>query len=418
MIKNETITFKRLRTRYLYDKLSQGRSFLLFGPRQTGKSTLLEQVFNQLPRDRQIRYFLQLPSQRLEIERDPEVILRQVEALQSSRDEKSEPIYLLIDEIQKAPGVLDVLQFLIDKKKIILAACGSSTRRMRLLGANWLPGRVDLEWLYPLTWEESELTGSAADFEKSLLFGTLPGIFSMTDDAERSRALDQYTHLYLDEEIRMEAQIRNLPKFSKFLQLSALESGTAPNFSKIATQVGVSHTTIANYYQILEDTLIVHRVDAFGTARDQVLRSPRYYFFDRGVRNSAAQIGQSRGILNLQRGVLFEHWIVLEVIATLSANLRQAVKIQYWRNKKGEEVDLVLQIPQSTHTAERLIALEIKATQKPTQDDFRGLRAFCSQYPCHAAFLICQTDRAQKFGDHLAIPWQALHQSMVQKLAL
>ncbi len=412
MDKNESTTFKRLSSRYLYDKISNGRSFLLFGPRQTGKSTLLERIFDQLPSNHQIRFYFQLPSQRLEIQSDPELILRQVEALQNSTPAVKQPIFVFIDEIQKAPEVLDVLQFLIDKKKIILAACGSSTRRMRTLGANWLPGRVDLEWLYPLTWEESEVTRSSEYLEKSLLFGSLPGIWAIESEEERSQSLAQYTHLYLDEEIRMEAQIRNLPKFSKFLQLAALESGTAPNFSKIGTQVEVSHTTIANYYQILEDTLIVHRVDAYGSSRTQVLRSPRYYFFDRGVRNSAAKIGQSRGILNLQRGVLFEHFIILEIIAKLGALPGEKPKIYYWRNKKGEEVDVVIELPNAIEGKKRVIALEIKATRKPLQDDFRGLDAFHAQYSCHSSFLVCQIDRAQKFGPHLAISWQDLHKQM------
>lgn len=386
----ETITFQRTLTPRLTQILKAGNSFILFGPRQTGKTTLLEGIFSKLLDRPSLRYYFQLPSQRESVETDPEVILREAEALRSPK-----PVYLFIDEIQKFPQVMDVLQFLIDQKKVVLAATGSSARKMKKLGANWLPGRIRLEHLYPLTWEE---TKNRVSLPEILSFGSLPGILSEKTGEQREQNLSAYAHLYLDEEIRMEALVRNVPRFTQFLRLAALESGSSPNFSKIGNQVGLSHTTIREYFQILEDTLITHRLNSFGSKRDAVLRTPKYYFFDIGVRNAAAQIGHSPGILNLQGGLLFEHFVILEAIA----RWKHEVNLFYWRTKKGEEVDLVLQYQN------RLIPLEIKNTKKPSNRDFEGLTAFHRKYKNKVGYLVCQVDRAQKFGPFFAIPWTEL----------
>lgn len=384
------MTFKRLKLAELKKKIEQNQSFILFGPRQTGKSTLLEELFSLFPQERQLRYYFQLPSQRGRIEEDPEIILREVAAKRLG-----EPLYLLIDEIQKIPKVMDVLQFLIDKKKVVLAACGSSARKLKTLGTNWLPGRVHLEHLYPLTWEECGLLDREKTMEEMLLFGALPGILSKSNLEDREIDLVSYTHLYLEEEIRLEAIVRNLPRFTKFLRLAALESGSSPNHSKIGARIGVSHTTIREYFQILEDTLITHRLDVFGSSRNQILRPPKYYFFDLGVRNAAAGIGHAQGLLPLQIGILFEHFVILEMIANFQAD----VKFFYWRTKQGDEVDLVIE------KGRQRIALEIKATDKPKLEDFKGLNAFAKKYDCRETALICQIPRLQKFRPHLAIPW-------------
>lgn len=387
-MKIETIGFKRLESDKLLESLQKNHSFLLFGARQTGKSTLLEGLFAKLPQDRVRKYYFQLPSQTSTIAGDPEIILREVQAMRTS-----EPVYVLIDEIQKIPEVMNVLQYVIDHKLAIVAASGSSARKMKTLGTNWLPGRIHLHHLYPLTWQE---TGYAPDQLQTILrFGGLPGILSEQSEATREQSLESYSHLYLEEEIRMEALVRNVPRFAKFLRLAALESGTAPNFSKIGSQVEMSHTSIREYFQILEDSLIIHRLNAFGTQRDNVLRTPKYYFFDIGVRNAASGIGHSKGILVLQSGVLFEHFIILELIAHLGGT----ESLSYWRTKQGDEVDVVID-----HHGHKM-AVEIKATTKPNADDMKGLNLFCKKYKFKEVYLVCQIERAQKFGDVTALPW-------------
>lgn len=383
--------FKRYLSEKLLSVLKSRRSVLLFGPRQTGKTTLIQELcshFNSV-----LEYPLQLPSVRARLESDPEFLKREVEALKSSA-----PPLIFIDEIQKVPALMDVLQRLLDEKKAVLIATGSSARKMRKQRANWLPGRVIMERLHPLSWKESGLVGKEGFdlklLEETLLFGALPGILSQEKSA-RAEILDSYAALYLEEEIRQEAAVRRLPPFSRFLRLAALESGTSPNASKIAADIGVSHTSVREYYQILEDSLVTHRLEAFGRSRSDVLRKPKYYFFDMGVRNAAAGIGHDRGLLTLQMGTLFEHLVILEALA-LASHLR----LSYWRTKNGKETDLVIERPR------RLIAVEIKATTKPRESDFAGLYAFRQSEKCDAAYLVCRVDRPQKFAQGLALPWQ------------
>ncbi|MBI4238984.1 MAG: ATP-binding protein [Deltaproteobacteria bacterium] len=373
--------------------LDRRQSFLLFGPRQTGKSTLLEALFAQLPAAQCLTYYFQLPSQREAIEQDPECIVREVEAKRSRT-----PLFLYIDEIQKIPAVMDPLQFLLDHRRIVLAATGSSARKMKRLRTNWLPGRVQLHFLPPLTWQETGFPLSRLG--EILRYGMLPGILSQTDFTQREGNLNAYTHLYLEEEIRAEAAVRNVPRFTQFLRLAALESGGAPNFSKIGGRIGLSHTTIREYFQILEDSLIIQRLPAFGQVRDAVFRTAKYYFFDLGVRNAAAQIGHGPGLLPLQQGVLFEHLMVLELMARRSPR----TQLFYWRHKQGDEVDMVLE------TGQQRIAIEVKATARPTLADTKGLAHFCKEYRPHAAYLVCQVARAQRIGQILAIPWAELFQ--------
>ena len=393
----ESTAFRRLIQKKLQATLEKRKSFLLLGPRQTGKTTILEEIFASFPEKQKLKFYFQLPTERETIEADPEKILRVVEAQSTTK-----PIFLLIDEIQKIPKIMDILQFLIDKKKIILAASGSSARKMRTLGTNWLPGRIHLEHLYPLTWEEAGLLDNSSRLSQYLLYGFLPGILSQKESRSMEEDLRAYTHLYLEEEIRAEAVVRNLPRFTKFLRLTALESGSHPNYSKIGSQVELSHTMVREYFQILEDSLLIHQIPAFGSSRDQVLRSPRYYFFDMGVRNAAAQIGHHEGILKLQMGVLFEHFIVLELLA----QLKHKFQFSCWRTKKGEEVDLILE------KGAKKIAIEIKATAKPTEEDFKHLKTFSKKYAPAQTLLVCQVSRPEKFGQALAIPWQKLHEHL------
>ncbi|MBU2574189.1 MAG: ATP-binding protein [Elusimicrobia bacterium] len=385
--------FKREMEKKLAADLAGGRSILLLGPRQTGKTTLINKVCRNFPA--RLQYDLRLPSLKLSLENDPETIIREVKAFPGAK----KPL-IFIDEIQKVPALMDPLQYLLDNKLAVLIATGSSARKLRKGKMNWLPGRIKAEHFYPLTWGELGLAGGRpyAGLEENLLFGGLPGIMAERDIQARKEALAAYTALYLEEEIRQEAAVRRLPAFSRFLQLAALESGTSPNLSKLGAEVGVSHTSIHGYYQILEDSLITHRVDSYGGGRADVLRRSRYYFFDLGVRNSAAGIGHDRGILPLQAGVLFEHFVALELLAKNQGRY----KVFYWRTKQGQEVDFVLE------RAGRILALEVKNTARPRPEDFKGLRAFRASSRCDGAYLVCNVERPQKFPEGIALPWREL----------
>lgn len=392
MVNFESIDFSRNNLLLLNNKLKKQESFLLFGPRQTGKSTLLEQIFNAYENSK-TAFYCQLPSDKQQLEGDPEIIKRRVEALSGKK-----PVLVFIDEIQKTPNVMDVLQYLIDHRLILLMASGSSARKMKKISTNWLPGRVSIQNLFPLTWNEVGLIQAPQLLNQHLLYGFLPGICRLRTNPEKEEALRAYAHLYLEEEIRMEALVRELPRFAKFLQLAALESGTSPNFSKIASQVEVTHPTIREYFQILDDTLILHRLNPLGSSRNKVLGKPKYYFFDIGVRNAAAHVGHSEGIITLQQGKLFEHLIILECLATYASQAR----FFYWTDHHTE-VDLVLEF------SSKKVALEIKSTNKPGPADFKGLQALAQKTKLAQKLLVCQISHPQKFDGGMAIPWHKLH---------
>lgn len=391
------MNFKRILTKHLMEDLRHRRSILLLGPRQTGKSTLIKEVLRSFPGS--LEYPLQLPSVRTRLEQDPEILLREA-------GKEGLPRVVFIDEIQKTPALLDILQYLLDEKRIVLVASGSSARKMRHGAKNWLPGRIQLRHLYPLTWSERGMIsageGGHALLEERMLYGGLPGVLQETNNSVRRDILSSYTALYLEEEIRQEAAVRRLPPFATFLRLAALESGQSPNFSKLALEVGVSHTTLAQYYTVLEDSLILHRIPAFGIHRAAVLRKPRYYFFDIGVRNAAARLEHGPGILPLQKGTLFEHAVVLEIIATSPPGTR----LSYWRTKRGEEVDLILE--KGNHR----VPIEIKWTENPRESDFAGLAAFRDQEKSKVGYLLCRIPRPQTFRQGIALPWHCLQDTL------
>ena len=270
-------------------------SCLILGPRQVGKSTMVNECLKDAKNT--ITYLLQDPSLRIEIERDPSRIINQIRAV------KKNPC-VFIDEAQKVPPLFDSMQVLIDSKDAHFILTGSSARKLKRHGVNLLPGRIKLYHLDPLLWGELGLIKECAvkelsivninhnvnySFEDALIYGSLPGIVRLPQK-DRSDFLRAYAEIYLEEEIRAEAISRKIGAFSRFLELAAAESGTSPNLLKLSNESGVSQPAVKEFYNILEDTLVVERVDPFlKRARKRILSSSRYYFFDLGVRNVLAR---------------------------------------------------------------------------------------------------------------------------------
>jgi predicted AAA+ superfamily ATPase len=269
--------------------------------------------------------------------------------------------------------------------------------------------------LTPFTWSESgvksqsrlldldglDLVQNKLDFdiEEQLLFGSLPPVLLADDTQVKSAILKTYTQVYLEEEIRAEALVRKLGAFSRFLELAALESGTAPNLNRLSQQSGVSLPAIKEFYSLLEDTLIVHRLDPFlKSPRKRISSRPRYYFFDLGVRNALSRLDLNSHLIKLQRGLLFEHFIILEL------KRRQLVddrfKLYYWRTHAGDEVDCVIE------TNQELVPLEIKASTNLTPADARHLEKFITKTKAEKGYIISLLEKPQKLSDHVtAVPW-------------
>lgn len=391
---------------------SQAKVRLLFGARQTGKSTLLHRIA-----DVNTRVFnLQEHRTRLELERDPHVFTQILEA-----DDRS-LLVVCVDEIQKVPALLDEVQYLYDTYpgRFRFLLTGSSARKLKTSSANLLPGRAHLFKLFPLNLRERQGNTESRVFpvqtepfetgfpepvlEDLLLFGSLPGV-SLENEETRVRTLESYVDLYLEEEIRRESLVRNMGAFQQFLELAATESGRIINLTNISRESGVPVATLRTYYQVLEETFVGYRIPAFGAAgRKRVLTTPRFLFFDNGVWNAAARYGFSSDLLKTQIGLLFENWVGQELMHRCLYTGR-AYRLSFWRTAHGAEVDYVLETP------DEAIPIEVKATESPTMADASHLKLFLETYPQRArrGFIVCRCREPRRLADNVeAVPWKSL----------
>ena len=301
-----------------------------------------------------------------------------------------------------------MVQELVDRNLAKFVLTGSSARKLRRgAGVNLLPGRLLPMRLDPLSLAERV----PASLEEALVFGSLPGIALTTDAAAREQDLTAYTTLYLEEEVRAEALVRNLGRFSRFLQLAALESGGIAHFRGIAQELGVPHTTVAGYYEVLEDCLIAERIEPLSESRTRkkLTKSPRYLFFDLGVRRVAAEEGPRLPTRVL--GSLFEQFVGLELLRAtrqLAGNLR----VRFWRDPDGLEVDWVVE------GEDRWLPVEVKWSEAPTAQDTRHLRPFLSEYSkAREGIIVCRTPRRFRILPQVtAVPWQEIP-DLVEALA-
>lgn len=393
--------------------LKNNQSALIFGPRQTGKTTLVKKCLSS--KKNVVEYPLQNPKIRQEMESDPSLIIRQIEAQQTSSTQ-----VVFIDEAQKVPPIFDSAQYLIDEQKASFIITGSSARKLRRKGMNLLPGRVKSFRLDPLLFNEFGWVNMQPkailpikninkipeySFEKSLVYGALPGIVALADDTQRKDILTAYSHIYIEEEIRAEALSRKIGAFGRFVELAARESGTSPNLTKLSLESGVSVPTIKEFFNILEDTLVVEKVEPYlKNTRKRIMKTPRYYFFDIGVRNALARFPLTNNLVNIEKGRLFEHFVVLEIIRRIRA-LNLDYKVYYWRTGSGLEVDCVID------TGFELIPIEIKAGEKVKPSDIKGLLGFVDLHKRNVkeAFVVNNGRLPQKLGDKITvIPWTYL----------
>lgn len=382
--------------------ISRGKSVFLFGARQTGKTTLVSRL------NAQLTVSLVQPDVRLRYEKAPALLRGEIEALKPGPG-GALPLVVL-DEVQKVPAILDVVQDLIDRKIALFVLTGSSARKLRRHAqTNLLPGRIIVLHLDPFGIQECP----DIHLEDRLLYGALPGILGVSSAEDREQDLNAYVTTYLEEEVRAESAVRHLGHFARFLELAAAESGGIMNLRKLASEIGVAHTTIGGYYQILEDCLIVHRVEPLTSSvtRKKLTRSDKYLFFDLGVRRVAAREGQHPPLS--QWGLLFEQFVGLELLRFLRT--RQApVNLGFWRDPDGPEVDWIL-----TREGKHL-PIEVKWTDSPDQGDTRHLDCFMKEYPTFGqAYVICRVAQRTKVSERvMALPWQTFLDDVSTALSL
>ena len=374
--------------------LSRGKSVMLLGPRQTGKTTLI----NEYKTDLSITFLI--PKIRRQYEADPDKLIREVNSLKNSKG--SLPLVVL-DEVQKVPELMDCVQYLIDNSIAQFILTGSSARKLRKnKNVNLLPGRVIKLRLDPFSLEE--LSSPLDKIEDLLLFGSLPAIHLEADNDIREQDLDSYVGLYLEDEVRAEALVRDMGSFENFMCLAALESGNIVNFDRISQDIGVARTTISAYYQILEDCLIAERVEPYtkSVSRKRLFKSPKYMIFDLGLRRLAAN---EQPILTQKHlGNLFEQFIGLELIRW-SRFQNFKVSVHFWRDFSGPEVDWVLSCGQ------HLLPIEVKWTETPSKRDAKHLELFLKEYSSAAkqAYVVCRVNHPQMLSDKIeAISWKDL----------
>ncbi len=372
--------------------LQRGKSILLLGPRQTGKTTLL----HKLSLDRYIS--LANLETRIGYEQDLGRFAKEIEALAAKCPHR--PI-IAVDEIQKIPILTDAIQDLIDRDLALFILTGSSARKLRKTHTlNLLPGRVIPMHMDPLMIQE--LPVEKLEIENLLLFGSLPEIVLEDDSEIRQENLEAYVSLFLDEEIRVEAHIRNVGIFAQFLHLAAAESGKALNFEKISQDIGVARGTISSYYQILEDCLIGEKIEPISRSetRKRLVKTPKYLLFDLGVRRVSAKLGTK--LSSEMMGNLFEEYIGLELLRMIR-KLSPRAALRFWRDTNGPEVDWVVE----KHG--EFLPFEVKWTKKPTISQANHLHLFIKEYPAKKGYIVCRIPYRQKLSNQVdAIPWQEL----------
>lgn len=369
------------------------KSFFLFGPRQVGKSTL---VRHALRNSDYMEIDLLKSDVLLKYKRNPELLRHEVDfVLQKDRH-----LIVFIDEIQKAPELLNEVHYLIEryKKSVFFVMTGSSARKLKRTSVNMLAGRAWEFRLFPFTHKE---LGSSFRLDDVLLRGSLPPVIDDNNVNDAFQTLKTYTLTYLKEEILDEALTRNISAFSRFLDLAADQSGKIVNFSTISREAGVTSKTVKGYYQILEDTLVALKLEPYlKSARKRLVRHPKYYLFDPGCVNSLVGRTHAASIKTpTVYGMLFEHFVILEIVRLLSYS-QQFFRVFHWRSSHGAEVDLIVE------KEDALLAIEIKSVPRVRTGDLRGLKSFIEDYPDSRPVCISTADRPYMAGDLPIIPWQ------------
>lgn len=370
--------------------LPQNHSFFLFGLRNTGKSTLIE---TQFPTSH-CQYFDLLDTRLQErFLENPEELFHIVTQL------PQEITHIVIDEVQKIPKLLDVVQRLLKKKDRFFILTGSSARKLKRGGANLLAGRAFVYHLYPLTFIE---LGKDFDLNLALSYGTLPEIMSLRTDSERFELLTAYAHTYLKEEIWEEHIIKKLAPFRKFLEVAAQGNGKIINFSNIAREVGVDDKSIKAYFEILEDTLIGFFLEPYHhSVRKQVSGKPKFYFMDTGLtRALARQLEIPLKPSTHAYGNAFEHYIISEIVR-LASYFRHQYKFSYLRTISDVEVDLIIERP-----GKRTVYLEIKSTNQITENMLTYFKKISVDANDVEALCLSNDPYAKQFDHVLALPWQ------------
>ncbi len=367
---------------------SSARSFFVFGARGTGKSTFIKHQWDQS------HYYVNLLLDRWETRysRSPDSLISDIEAL------KPKPKWVVIDEIQKVPKLLDIVHEMIESKKIKFALTGSSARKLKRGAANLLAGRAFQYELFPLTHRELK---DKFNLESVLNWGSLPNVFELSS-ADRIEYLNSYTRTYLKEEILQEQIVRKSIIFSRFLEIAAQENGKSLNFAKIARDIGSDIKTVQSYFQVLEDTLIGMLIPAYNrSARKSVKHRPKFYIFDLGIKK--AMEGSLDAPLTKRTsayGMAFEHFCINEMIR-LNSYSRSGYTFSHYQTTAGGEIDLILT------KGKTIYSIEIKSSEAIDRVEVNKLERVAEALSPTRIFYLSQDKTSSKIGKVECMHWQS-----------
>ncbi len=370
-------------------------SFFLFGPRQVGKSTVLTQQNYLHTVD-----LLSIKNQ-LQYNQNPDILKEEIDSL-SSKNGK-----IFIDEIQKVPALLDVVQEMMTKyPKLFFVMSGSSARKLRHGAANLLGGRALYRSLYPLTEEE---LGDDFKLSKVLNYGSLPKVYSVLMENNVALCCDllrTYVITYLNEEIKAEALVRKLASFQNFLEIAASQFGQQINLSEVGRDCGASYNTVKEYYSILEDTLIgFFQYPYLKSFRKRMSHSPKFYLFDNGV-TRAINGNVATKPDPVETGRLYEQW-VLQELHRFNAYRQKDWKFYFWRTSHGAEVDILIE-----QAGKLIAAIECKSKIQIAKRDFSGLESFLEVFPKVKTYICAPVDKSRKLGSTQLLNVQQLLQDL------
>ena len=346
-------------------------SIFLFGGRQTGKSTILRQQFPH-------SIYIDLLDNSVK-----ERYRRHPALLYDTMKDKAEGTLIIIDEIPEVPELLNEVHRLIVEFGPVFILCGSSARKLKRKGHNTLGGRAFPVYLYPFV--SAEIPDF--DIDRAVSYGMIPPHYLAKNP---SRLLAGYIDIYLKEEIKEEALVRNLDAFHRFLEVAALTDGEIVNNNNIAQDCGVHATTVNAYFDILEDTLMGYRIPAFRKVmKRRLMQAPKFYYFDIGVANHLLHRKEmSRG--SADYGHAFEHLVIQEIYAWLHYTHSEEV-LSYWRTYTGIEVDAVI--------GDARVAIEIKSTEEVQPRHTKGLKAFGEEHPDSRRMVVSLDKFNRRIGD-------------------
>lgn len=350
--------------RILEKPAGEGASFFLFGPRGTGKTTWLKQHFKDGD-----SVYLDL----LDDELFTELSARPKRLAMLAKPSKSK--WVVLDEIQRVPGLLNEVHRLIESRGLCFALTGSSARSLRKKGVNLLGGRARTYHMHPLTAFE---LGSDFELNRSISYGHLPSVFAQEDPYGY---LKSYVGTYLRQEVIQEGLARNLGNFARFLETASFSQGSPVNIAEIARESALNRNVVDSYFGILEDLLIGSFLPVFTKrARRRLVSHPKFYFFDAGVYRAIRPMGPLDSPEEAEGASL--ETLCYQELRAVNESMDLGYDIYYWRTSDGTEVDFVL------YGSRGILAFEVKRSARYTKRDLSGLRSFARDYPSAKCFFL------------------------------